>query len=539
MEIKAQYLDDINILIIDDSKTSSMLIKQQLVGLGLRYEQIVAVDSYQETIKAVGVRHYDILIMDYHLEQTLTGHELTTLLYKNRLIDESTGVLIISGDSSHETVLTSLSGKVKHFITKPINTKSLGDKINAIYKESELLQQIIELLKSPSPSLTGDLIVLMEQVDFAISLESSLIDLLIQKNQWETLTEYLAYSTSSSHPTKQYAHAMLVAKEGNVDEAINQLSDYIVQNPLSLKIMDCLANLYEQQGKFSDALNWALKGFELTPSISERAIHASRLAALLNRRECLISIGHSFSRHLSLADSHWLNSIVEYSRHLEAVYLHSERSSAKRELLEHFSVFVKNAEKKLTTSRKAHLLCYQQLFQCRIWIHEQNFEGAHKKVLQAVSTYYDNLSKCPATIVREALPILEFLGENWLRQYMEKLLPTHSSNNSSPSLTLGNSPFDHQMLERLTGELRQLDKNDDHLITAYEKVIAQYPYSTEVKMEYLYALRGAKERPNLNIPDLLIELEQLTLPPNWARWLYSLTNAEPRTALPPAFSISL
>lgn len=539
MEIKTQYLDDINILIIDDSKTSSMLIKQQLVGMGLRYEQIVAVESYQETIKAVGVRHYDILIMDYHLEQTLTGHELTTLLYKNRLIDESTGVLIISGDSSHETVLTSLSGKVKHFITKPINTKSLGDKIDAIYKESELLQQIIERLNSPSSSLTGELIELMEQVDFAISLESSLIDLLIQKSQWETLTEYLAYSTSSCHPTKQYAYAMLVSKEGNLDESIKLLSDYIVQNPLSLKIMDCLADLYEQKGNLAEALNWALKGFELTPSISERAIHASRLAALLNKRECLISVGHSFSRHLSLADSHWLKSIVEYSYHLEAIYLHSERSCAKQELLEHFNVFVKNAEKKLTSSRKVHLTCYQQLFQCRIWIHEKNLEGAHKKLLQAVSPYYDNLSKCPLTIVREVLPLLEFLGENWLRQYMEKLLPTPSSNKPLSPLTLGNSPFDYQMLERLMDELTKLEKNDAHFIAAYEKVIAQYPYATEVKMQYLYALRGAKERPSLNIPDLLIELEQLDLPPNWSRWLYSLTNAEPRSALPPAFSISL
>ncbi|MBW3698201.1 response regulator [Vibrio sp. T187] len=541
MERQPPYLNEINILIIDDSKTSSMLIKQQLAGLGIKHNNIVTVTSYQETIKAVGLRHYDILIMDYHLEQTLTGHELATLLYKNRLIDTSTGVLIISGDSRQETVLTSLSGKVKHFITKPIKTKDLSDKVNTIYQERELLQQIIRLIKSPSNDLTGQLIDVMTQIDFAISLESSLIDLLIQHDSWQTLSEYMAHSSSPNHPTKQYAYAMLLSQEGNTDEAIKFLSDYILQNPLSLKVMDGLANLYEQQGNYKDALHWALKGFEFTPSISERAIHASQLAAKLNKRDCLIKVGQTFASHLSLADSHWLSSIIEYGHNLETVYLTSERISAKRELLDHFNQFIKAAEKRLTAARKVHLLAYQQIFHSRIWLHEGKLEGAHKKALQAIAPYYDNLSGCPAIVIQETLPILKCFGELWLYKYLAKVLASQPDSPTSALPLPAKAPFDIAQLAALLKEAAEIDSatSNERIIAIYERVIANYPYATEAKMYYLDALRLATEAPNLNPLIVLDTLAEVELPPNWKRWLTVLKKGDISAELPVPFSISL
>ncbi|MGF1753837.1 response regulator [Vibrio makurazakiensis] len=539
MEINTQYLNDINILIIDDSKTSSMLIKQQLVSLGIAHERVSSVSSYQETIKIVGTRHYDILIMDYHLEQTLTGHELTTLLYKNNFINETTGVLIISGDSRQETVLTSLSGKVKHFITKPINTKALSNKIHTIYREGELLGKLSEALKSPTPELTGQLLDIVEKLNFAISLESSLIDLLISHGMWDTLTEYLAHTTSANHPTKQYAYAKLLDRSGQTDQAIQLLSEYIVQHPLSLKIMDCLVELYEQQGQWRDALHWALKGFELTPSMSDRAIHASQLAAKLNQREVLIHIGDTFANHISLADSHWLTSIITYTHHLETAYFNSELIESKKSLLAHFDLFIKNAEKKLTEVRRAHLVSYSQIFISRIWLCEGKLDAAHNALLNAIAPYYENLAKCPIAITHEALPLLEVFGELWLSKHLRSVVKVPNNSASKLPKHLSHAPFDIEALKEFYLQLNTTEiitAND--IISRYEKVISDYPYATGVKMDYLDTLLKTKTTPGMSVPVVLSALSKLNLPPNWERWLESLTQAEPRTSVPAPFSIT-
>lgn len=542
MENQPHYLDEINILIVDDSKTSSMLIRQQIVSLGVKYDAIESVTSYQETIKAVGLRHYDLLIMDYHLEQSLNGHELTTLLYKNRLIDSSTGVLIISGDSRQETVLTSLSGKVKHFISKPIKTQDLHNKVKTIVRERELLNQIEPLLKHPTPQLTGKLIELVEQLNFQISLESSLIDLLIQHELWDTLAEYLAHSQSSKHPTKVYAQAALLDMEGRTDEALKYLSDYIVQKPLSLNVMDYLSVLYEQQGDTEEALHWALKSFEFTPSVSDRAIRASQLSAKLNKRESVIKVGYTFANHLSLADGNWLHAIIEYGHSLEAVYINTERFSSKRELLQHFNNFLKMAEQRLLGNKKGHLISYRLMFQSRLLLHENKLEGSHKKILQCIAPYYDNLMDCPAEIAHEALPILELFGELWLHNHLSKVLQKQLNSVTKTSTDLLTAlPFDVEHLKELYEILPEGGSRatDLETIAIYETIIHRYPYSTEAKIRYLHAVRVSQEIPNHNPHALITTLSDLELPPNWSRWVTSLKKVGTKAAPPAPFSAAL
>jgi len=506
-----------------------------MVSLGYRQEQIIAVTSYQEAIKAVEVRHYDVLIMDYHLEQSITGYELTTLLFNNRLINDSTGILIISGDSRQETVLTSLSGRVKHFIMKPIKTKDLGEKLNILHQETSILSQVKTLLRNPKTDTIYQLLEYAQQLNFAISFESSLIELLVTSKQWDILDEFLNHSDSSNHPTKECARAMLLNRAGDVQHAINALAQYLVLKPLSLNVMDYLSELYEQEHNREEALYWALKAFEFTPSVSDRAIRAGKLAAEINNREAVIKIGYTFANHISLTDNHWLQSIIEYGHCLERVYVKAEQARSKKELLQHFSHFLKMTEKRLPNSRKKNLISYRLVFQCRLLLQENKLTGAHKKILLSISTYYDNLSLCPVPLAHEILPILELFGELWLHKYLSKLFGTQNNQSSAPDKT----PFDVEHLKELyeilpSGGARE---HDSDTIAIYEMIINLFPYSTEAKIRYLHAVRSSNDEPNHNPVSLLSTLSELELPPNWNRWLIGVRNANTYTEPPAPFSL--
>ncbi len=108
-------INNLNILVIDDCTTSATLIKHQLISLGVSASNVTCVHSAMQAVATVKTRFYSFIIMDYHLSTKLTGLDLINLLVRAKLISDTTAVLMISGDATQETVLTALTGRVRHF----------------------------------------------------------------------------------------------------------------------------------------------------------------------------------------------------------------------------------------------------------------------------------------------------------------------------------------------------------------------------------------------------------------------------------------
>ncbi|MEZ9687773.1 response regulator, partial [Vibrio atlanticus] len=66
----------LRVLIVDDSKSATILIKQQLASLGIARDCIFIATDYRQAIKAVETHSFHVLLIDYHLEQSFTGFEL-------------------------------------------------------------------------------------------------------------------------------------------------------------------------------------------------------------------------------------------------------------------------------------------------------------------------------------------------------------------------------------------------------------------------------------------------------------------------------
>ncbi|GAK86489.1 response regulator with TPR repeat [Vibrio ponticus] len=243
-KIHTSFLKTLRVLVVDDSRTALLLVKQQLVSIGVRHDNVITVERYQEAIAAMESHHFDVLILDYHLEQHLTGYELAMLLYRNRLISSSTGVLMISGDARQETVLTALSGKVRHFITKPLSNASLAVKLHTIHRETQKLAQIIEALQQDKSVSATSMFELINRSGFSVSLEAYLLEHLMANNQWEFLDIYIAISSTPCHASKMCAIAGLLHRDNQTSHALEELHSFLTENPLSIRVMDVIADLY-------------------------------------------------------------------------------------------------------------------------------------------------------------------------------------------------------------------------------------------------------------------------------------------------------
>lgn len=522
-------ISDLQFLIVEDSTTSAMLIRQQLISLGSDYGRIVIVERYQDAVKMIESHKFDILVVDYHLEQYLTGYELAMLLYRNRLISDSCGVLFVSGDSSQETVLTALSGKVRHYITKPIATSNLKNKILTICSENNAIAQFNHYLKL-HPNSTASLF--YEQVvhsGHVITIESILIDFLLSRESWPILRQYLNLSQTTMNTAKVCALAHLDCIDNNWQEAILRLHAFIDENPLCQKAMDCLAMTYSEANQTENAQFWAVKVFELTPSIGDRALRASQYTAQRRETDKLIRIGSSYANHLSVVDSNWFSFITHHFYDVEYVYLNTQSIAAKTALVNHVNMFVTIASKKLLGKQVTSLHALKQLFQCHILIHEGNDELAHKKLLTGLSPYYDELFTCPTALLMEFLPALLYFGELEIYRCLVAVIATrnHSFNpHYLPKRLFNLATYDDLQNSSPLAENNLLDINE------YHEMVKRHPFASETKLKYLHGTYIQQQGDSNTIVRYLTELNTLDLPPLWRHWV-ALANQHKFSTPPP------
>ncbi|OLQ93516.1 hypothetical protein BIY22_03215 [Vibrio panuliri] len=523
-KINTSFLTSLKVLIVDDSSTALLLIKQQLVSLGVLHEHVVSVERYQDAIKAMETHQFDVLILDYHLEQHLTGFELAMLLHRNRLIGDSTGVLIISGDARQETVLTALSGKVRHFITKPLSNTSLLDKLHTIHRETQKLAQITEALQRQQPLSAATMFELINRSGFSISLEAYLLEHLMTGNQWSFLDAYITISSTPCHASKVCAIARILHRENNSRQALEELHSFMSENPLSIRVMDTIADIYADCGFMEKAAVWATKAFELTPSIGERATKASTLNTQANKKGQLLKVGATYAQHMSLADTNWLKTVIAHFHCLYSIYTLAESTKAKTELMRHANKFVRFASRKLTPKRLQQLQAVLLLAQCQVLIYENNDKLAHQKLLQSLSYFYDELHETPLVLLSEFLPALELFGEHQIHTAITGLIEDRAGVKPSKAVSMSFHPID------------QASAIPASLATA-RQFVERYPCSSEAKIYFLYhAAQQPKETLTADIGKLVAELSVLTLPPNWHNWIVTGRQHGFSVAPPVAFS---
>jgi len=501
-------VEDISILIIDDCSTSATLVKHQLVSLGAKISNITCVNNTQQTLSAVKTRFYSLIIVDYHLSEKLTGLELVNLISRAKLISDTTAVLMISGDAKQETVLTALSGRVRHLLTKPIQTKALRAKILTALLEQHQLTEVKQYLSEVETLSLGDIIQLHNKYATSVCVESLIIDALVDAKKFDVLENFLPFCSGKEHASRICAQTFLLHRNGEVREAVDILENYVAQNPLCLRATDNLVGLYEALDQHTQALPLANRAFELTPSSSARLITLSRVLSKLEQYERLYEIGYRYASNLSSTDPQWL---LAMSAYMDVVIEHFQTlcsKSDKKSTLTKLNEFCLLAEKQLNRSQLIDLAAFKQVMQCKLLILGSQPEHAHRKLMQSLSHYYAQPSKAPLTILTQAVPLLDSFGEFAIKQCCLTLIAAKSGAN-------------------LRSEANE--KNDA------EELSKKYPFSAEIRLKRLPA--NSDEAKGFPLKESIEFLSQRPLPPNWSHWFKAYLSGSHMSELPPPFNL--
>tara|TARA_Y100000588_G_scaffold175098_1_gene189218 strand:- start:21297 stop:22943 length:1647 start_codon:yes stop_codon:yes gene_type:complete len=534
----------LSILIVDDSKTSAMLIRQQVHSLGTPHDNIHICSSYQEAVKCVSQCFYDILIVDYHLEQRINGNELVSLLRQKKLLNYQTGIIVISGDSSQETVLTVLSSKVQHFIKKPIQTQMLAEKIINVRDDQKRIDQAQKLIANEQLDLfekANELSSIMDISPSLIAIESNILDTLEDLQQWALLSLLLQRSTTPMHMSKVSSIASDFLQQGRFNEASKILEDFLISNPLAHKALDKLAYIYDKLERPHDALRVAIRAFECTPSIHRRMLTAATLSAKVHNTSTLISIGKAFAQNLSIMDISWISGVICYSDCVLEQLQKQLPESEKKQLFSCMNHFFKIVNQKVTVSQRPFLICYKQLFSAYIYLMKSRPDEAHQCLFKAISPHYDLFDKLPTALMVKMIHLADQFGEIWLSEYLLTLATTRDlidkqTNNELMNLTSKKCRTDkvRDLKQKLQVAKEANNTNNPKSYTYYQTLLDEYPLCVEAQLGLMRAsiLFNRETQYQSEQLDKLISYNYL--PTNWRLWLEDIKRVGITLPLPDA-----
>lgn len=109
---KIEYLNQKNILLVEDNKINQMITQKMLEKKGI---SCVIIDNGEDAIENAKTHHYDLILMDVHLPG-INGTEATTEIRK---FDSTTPIIALTAISLNENKEMLLSYGMNEVITKP------------------------------------------------------------------------------------------------------------------------------------------------------------------------------------------------------------------------------------------------------------------------------------------------------------------------------------------------------------------------------------------------------------------------------------
>ncbi|PSW04095.1 hypothetical protein C9I89_15680 [Photobacterium lipolyticum] len=524
----------LKVLIVDDQKSASTLLKSLLGNLNIHLINIA--NTYEEAIRYCMSNHYQLLLIDFHLDHALNGSELATLLRKKKLLAPDCGIIMISGDHSIEVILTTMTIEPDCFITKPITMAGLAKKITQVCVDCAQRQSIYQAMACHDiPQAIQLCKQLLRQNGHNHKIEALLLDLLIEQGDWEQAKRFtqLLHSQNPTHKIT-ITEAQIAHHDGNIAQAIAILEQLIVSAPLCVEAYDRLSNYQQENKQYYDALETAERALKFTPSVSHRALQVAQLAADLGKTDHLIESGKTLATHLPIIDVNWIICFAEFTAIFEQHFFAQTSSKIQRQLLQQLKAIHQRAYNRLLPKQQPFLTTFGHITLGRFSLAQQQSLKAKRRLMVGLSSYFYTITKLPSVILAEALPPLIVLGETQIIAEIDNVLKLrdrfdgHSQNRlyalrqNTPlingvqalvrELALANEDLNNGMQTRHT----------QNALLRYDDILIRYPYCSEAHLGRLQCLYQLNRLDEDNIKQSIQAVSIMPLPEKLELWRASL-----------------
>lgn len=272
------------ILVIEDQAIIRETIKHILYSLGARH--IVEAGTGINGIVEMRRSQFDIVLCDYNLGDGKNGQQVLEEAKHFKLLPFNAVFIMITVEQSKNMVLSALDCKPDDYLIKPFNRLQLSTRIERCIARKEYLASIereidignvyqaiqnCEKLLQQGNKKTR-LHVLKIRADLALVIR----DFKAAKRIYQEILE------ERDLPWAKLGMIVIVFLDGNYEQAVESLLQFIGQYPMMLEAYDWLAKSYEALGDNEEALVTLNQAIDLSP---QTILRQQRLALLADKTE--------------------------------------------------------------------------------------------------------------------------------------------------------------------------------------------------------------------------------------------------------------
>lgn len=236
----------LHVLIVDDFNSFRQTLNKIMRELGFKH--VESVKSGEEALKAFKKNHYDLVLCDYNLGKGQNGQQVLEELRKDSRIKPQDIFILLSAETSRNVVMSAFDCEPDAYLTKPISTKTIEQRVKRLLnKRNELLDiynSLNKVDKSSSIALLEQKIV--EKSRYSMDCQKLLTELYIETQQFDE-AEMICRTTLEvrSLDWAQLGLARIQLARGNATKAIEWLKDIIRVKPSYMKAYDVLAQAHQ------------------------------------------------------------------------------------------------------------------------------------------------------------------------------------------------------------------------------------------------------------------------------------------------------
>ena len=515
----------VNVLIIDDQRSSGQLIKTILHSIN-----ITNIDIATNSVSALQLCQttaYDLILIDFHLDPHVSGSELLTVMRKNNHISSHCGIIFISGDRTPEVIVTSMSMDADSFLSKPLNIGMLKQRIMTVYQACLLRKPIYTAIDNDQiPDAITLCRQLLQQYGHNIDIEILLLDLLIEQQAWSQAQSLLTiFSQHSNNHKLRLRQARLVQLQGDILSATLLLQTLIKQVPLFIEAYDELASLLHQQHQDNEAKIIANQALMLTPSISHRSLLVAKLAVNTNDPSLFIKTGKILVTHLPIIDNDWLIHLAQFTALFEQLYSQQSSSPPQKKLLKQLKQLQQQARQRLSRKQQLILTAFRHITLARFSAIEQQPLKAKRRLFYGLKMYFGQMSQAPTAIMVDALPLLIHFGETYLiREIYQALMSQDKLDQHSRQriIELQSNDVIIENIRLLIAQLAMakttINQDPQQAYCLYQTILHDCPHNTEAHLGRINCLLSMQQGHHPDISNSLHQVNKMPLPSPLSEW---------------------
>lgn len=276
--------DTKKILVIEDQTIIRETIKHILYSLGARH--IVEAGTGINGIVEMRRVQFDIVLCDYNLGDGKNGQQVLEEAKHFKLLPFSAIFIMITVEHSKNMVLSALDCKPDDYLIKPFNRLQLSTRIERCLARKEYLASIEREID------IGNIYQAIQNCEKLLQQDSKKTHLHILKIRAELALVIRDFTAAKKIyqeilqerdlPWAKLGLLIIVFLEGNYEQAIESLKQFIEQFPMMLEAYDWLAKSYEALGNDDEALAALNRAIDLSP---QTILRQQRLATLAEKTE--------------------------------------------------------------------------------------------------------------------------------------------------------------------------------------------------------------------------------------------------------------